>query len=353
MPQSTAEYLGGYIRLIGDTVSQRFVNRSPPQGHALFHSSSGYLRGKVALVTGANTGIGFETSRSLAAAGATVVLACRNRGKAEAAAQAIRLAVPDANIQIENLDLSSLSSVRDCVHTFASRTASAAAPRPLHILVLNGGVMGAPQSSPETHFFVNHVGHALLTLLLLPNLLAAQNETTRVVLVSSLTSVISDLRWNDLDFKARKYNWMTAYANSKLAMLLFMKALVRRLGSAPITVNAVHPGEATSDVARYLGRVWMWLHQNVGKFFLLSTAESARTSVYVAGAKEIGKDTGHMFHRVWHKMEIPERLLDEEDVERLWEVTLAMAEVRTEDLDTLTRIALAHGVDKTLIRVPP
>lgn len=352
MPQSTTEYLQGYIRLIGDTLSQRFVNRAPPQGHELFHQSSHYLQGKVALITGANTGIGFQTTKSLASAGATVVLACRNRDKAEAAADAIRRQVPNAKLEIEDLDLSSLSSVRECARAFSSRRGPTEMPRTLHILVLNGGVMGAQPTSPETHFMVNHVGHALLALLLLPNLLAAKEDAGRIVLVSSLTSVISDLRWDDMDFTMRRYNWMTAYANSKLAMLLFMKALVRRLGGASITVNAVHPGEATSDVARYLGRIWMWLHQNIGKFFLLNTIESARTSVYVAGAKEIANESGHIFHRVWHKMAIPERLLNDKDVEHLWEVTLRMAKVTVEDMDSLIRIGREHKIDGGLFQLP-
>lgn len=352
MAQSTTEFVQGYLRLISDTLSQRFVNRSPPPGHPLFNSSSDYLSGQIALVTGANTGIGLETSRMLATAGATVVLACRNRAKAESAAEAIRKTVPNAHLEIEDLDLSSPSSIRACTVAFGSRSGTATAPRALHMLVLNGGVMGAAQASPETHFFVNHVGHALLALLLLPHLIAAGSPGARVVLVSSLTSVVSDLRWEDLDFQGRQYNWMTAYANSKLAMLLFMKALVRRLGNAPIAVNAVHPGEATSDVARNLGKIWMWLHQNVGQLFLLSTAESARTSVYVAGAKELASETGKIFHRVWHTMHMPERLLAEDDVERLWHVTLKMAGMTQRDLECLVEIARANGGDESLIRPP-
>lgn len=349
MPQSTTQRLHGYIRLISDTLAQRFVNRTPPDGHPLFNASSNYLSGQVALVTGANTGIGLETSRMLAAAGATVVLACRNRTKAQSAAEAIRNTVPNANLEIDDLDLSSLPSVRACAQAFASRCAHPSIPRPLDMLVLNGGIMAAPKASPESHFNVNHVGHALLTLLLLPNLMRAKSPGARVVLVSSLTSVVSDLRWDDLDFQKRPYNWMTAYANSKLAMLLFMKALVRRLGAAPIAVNAVHPGEATSDVARYLGSIWMWLHQNVGKLFLLSTAESARTSVYVAGASELASQTGKIFHRVWHTMQIPEHLLAEDDVESLWEVTLRMAEVTKRDLQCLLEIARSHSQGESLV----
>lgn len=352
MPQSTSELLQGYLRLIGDTLSQRFVNRSPPPGHPLFSTSSDYLSGQTALVTGANTGIGLETARMLAGAGATVILACRNPSKAESAAAAIRKAVPHAHLQVELLDLSSHSSVRSCVAAFASRSESSAAPRPLHMLVLNGGVMGALPASPETHFLVNHVGHALITLNLLPHLAAAGGPGARVVLVSSLTCVVSDLRWDDLDFQTRTYNWMTAYANSKLAMILFMKALVQRLGDAHIVVNAVHPGEATSDVARHLGRVWMWLHQNVGNLFLLSTAESARTSVYIAGAKEAARKTGNIFHRVWHAMHVPDRLLADDDVEQLWRVTLETAGVTEKDMEGLVQIVRANGGDESLVRLP-
>lgn len=343
MTQSTVQYIQGYLRLILDIFSQRLVNRSPPPNHTLFTSPT-YLTAQTAIVTGANTGIGFETARMLCAAGATVVLACRNLHKAYAATDALRKQNKHAVLEVIQLDLSDMHSVRRFARQFAGEHG-----RELHMLVLNGGVMGAPHAVPETHFMVNHVGHALLTLLLMRDLSKVRG---RVVFVSSLTCIISDLRLDDLSFQQRTYAWMTAYANSKLCMLLFMRALARRLGNGGICVNGLHPGEATSDVARYLGPVWMTLHQKVGQLFLLSPSEAARTTVYVAGAREVQGVSGELFHRVWHKMELPQRLLREEDIERVWKLTLHHAGVTDNDLQLLRQEADKGEGNIALVRVP-
>lgn len=332
MPQSTSQILRGYIHLIGDTLSQRIVNRDPPPNHPLF-SSATYLKSRLAVVTGANTGIGLETARQLSAAGATVILACRNVTKANDAIVSIRAANPTADVHFSALDLSSTDSIRSFATSFGAR--------PLQMLVLNGGVMGAEPAVPETHFTVNHVGHALLALLLLPRLAAARG---RVVLVSSLTFVVSDLRIGDIELRERGYAWVTAYANSKLAMLQFMHALRVRLGETAVGVYAVHPGEATSDVARYLGSVWMWLHKNVGGLFLLSTAESARTSVYVAGAEEVDGCMGTLFHRVWQTLPVEGRFVEKGDVQQLWDETLSRAGMSSSEVESLLR--MAHKVAK-------
>lgn len=119
-------------------------------------------------------------------------------------------------------------------------------------------MLAAPQTAPETHSDVIHVGHALVTLLLMLQLAAARGC---IVLFSSLAFALSDLCLNDLDFKTRPYEWMTAFTNSKLAMLLFVQALVRRLCGTGVDVNAENPGEATSDMAHNLRNVWMMLQK--------------------------------------------------------------------------------------------
>ncbi|KAI0566580.1 Retinol Dehydrogenase [Gracilaria domingensis] len=328
MPQSTIEYLVGFAKLTIDTLSQRFVNpKSHP--HALFQADETYLQGKLAVVTGANTGIGLQTARMLAAAGANVILACRNLSKAKLAADGIRESHPAARVEVAKLDLSCLQSVREFAKEFGDRACD--------MLVLNAGIMGADSSVPEAHFMVNHSAHALLALLLLGNVARVHG---RIVFISSLTLLISDLHLDDIDFANRPYKWMTAYANSKLSMVLFMRALHKRVGHS-VVLNAVHPGEATSDVARYLGKIWMTLHQQVGKLFLLSVAESARTSVFVAGAVE-AQQGGNLFHRVDQLVHIPSRLVTDADVECLWEVTLAAAEVKDCDLDVVDELMRAY-----------
>ncbi|PXF41597.1 Retinol dehydrogenase 12 [Gracilariopsis chorda] len=328
MPQSTLQFIVGYVKLTLDTLSQQLVNPKT-HAHVVFRADDEYLRGKLAIVTGANTGIGLETARMLAGAGANVVLACRNLDKAQDAAQSIRNVHPSARVEISKLDLSELDSVRAFARWVGKRAC--------HMLVLNAGIMGAEKSNPEAHFMVNHAAHALLSLLLLRNV---QRVHGRIVFISSLTLLISDLHLDDMAFNTRRYYWMTAYANSKLSMVLFMRALHKRVGHAVI-VNAVHPGEATSDVARYLGKVWMTLHKKVGKLFLLSVAQSARTSVFVAGAQEAQQGC-NLFHRVDQIVRIPSRLVGDEDVERLWDVTLRAARVTDEDVSVLNELMAAR-----------
>lgn len=328
MPQSTLQFIVGYVKLTLDTLSQRFVNPNN-HPHVVFKADDEYLRGKLAIVTGANTGIGLQTARMLAAAGANVVLACRNLNKAQDAEQSIRNAHPSARVEVSKLDLSDLDSVRAFARWMGDRAC--------HMLVLNAGIMGAEKSDPEAHFMVNHAAHALLSILLLRNV---QRVHGRIVLVSSLTLLVSDLHLHDIAFNTRRYYWITAYANSKLSMILFMRALHKRVGHAVI-VNAVHPGEATSDVARYLGDFWMTLHKKVGKLFLLSVEQSARTSVFVAGAEEVQQGC-NLFHRVDQIVQIPSRLVVDEHVERLWDVTLQAAKVTDEDMSVLNELMVSR-----------
>lgn len=345
MPQSRWQFVEGYVRLTFDTLTQRLFERNVPADHPLFQASSttarAQLASQTAIVTGANTGIGLETARYLTAAGATVVLACRNPAKANVAADDIRRTVPYACLELAKLDLSSMESVREFTDSFMR---SATNPRPLHMLVHNGGVMGLPRNEPEAHFTVNHVASFLLTLRLLPSLSAATVSTgARIVLVSSLTYLISDLHLDDVAFRRRPYSWMTAYANSKLSMVLFMHALQKRLRGSAISVNVVHPGESTTDVARNLGSVWMTLHKRVGALFLLSPREAARTSVYAAAAVEVGGESGRVFHAINRTLDVPAHLAEQGDAELLWDVSIEAAGAGESDFAGLLEILESDG----------
>lgn len=206
------------MNLIMDTLSQRLTNNSST--HAIFNDAK-HLTGRTAIATGANTGISLETTRMLYKARAHVILACCNAQKGQYAVDEIVSKDSKASLSVMHIDLASLPSVRsfaaDVLQTWSQ----------IDMLVLYGGIVGVAQNHPEAHFMVNHVVHALLTLLLLPALSNAENA--QVVFVSSLTLVFSDMRFDDLHFNSRKYNWMTAYANSKLLIILFMTALSRKL----------------------------------------------------------------------------------------------------------------------------
>mgnify|MGYP000140785913 CR=1 FL=1 len=193
--------------------------------------------GRTAVVTGANGGLGLETTRALARAGARVVMACRSVERGERAAADVRRDVPDADLAVRELDLASLDSVR----AFADGL-----NRPVDLLVNNAGVMGGPyretEDGFEAQFGINHLGHFALTGLTLDRLRAV--ETPRVVTVSSALHSRADGVPGRVD--EREYDEWRAYARSKLANLLFAYELDRR--AEPPTSVACHPGWAATDL---------------------------------------------------------------------------------------------------------
>ncbi|MET0473056.1 MAG: SDR family NAD(P)-dependent oxidoreductase [Mycobacterium sp.] len=203
--------------------------------------------GRTAIVTGANTGLGYETAAALAARGAHVVLAVRNLDKGRAAADLIVRRYPGADVSLQELDLTSLESVRH-----AAEELRAAHDR-IDLLVNNAGVMMTPKSTTkdgfELQFGTNHLGHFALTGRLLDRLLAAPGS--RVVNVSSMGHRGGRIRFDDLQSE-RRYNRLGAYGQSKLANLLFTYELQRRLAGRDTTAVAAHPGGSSSELSRYL-----------------------------------------------------------------------------------------------------
>ncbi|HEX6673891.1 MAG TPA: oxidoreductase [Actinomycetes bacterium] len=206
-------------------------------------------QGRTVVVTGANTGIGFEAARVLAGRGATVVLACRDLAKAADAADRIAAATSAAKVETLRLDLASLASVRQAAEELRSRH-----PR-LDLLINNAGVMMPPYGRTEDGFELqlgtNHLGHFALTGLLLDRLLAVPGS--RVVTVSSMAHRQGRIDLDDLQSE-RRYRRTAAYGQSKLANLLFTYELQRRLvaAGAPTIAVAVHPGAVTTELQRHL-----------------------------------------------------------------------------------------------------
>jgi NAD(P)-dependent dehydrogenase (short-subunit alcohol dehydrogenase family) len=207
--------------------------------------------GKLALVTGSNSGIGFEAARILAQRGATVVLACRGESKANEARSRILTAQPDAEIIPMPLDLADLDSVRAFAQAFAARFDR------LDLLINNAGVMMPPASTTkqgfELQFGVNHLGHFALTGLLLDRLRASPRA--RVVNVSSQAHRQGIIDFDDIDFTKRRYDRMLAYCQSKLANLLFTFEAARRFAAAEldIVVAAAHPGWTRTNLQQHWG----------------------------------------------------------------------------------------------------
>ncbi|MEZ4454698.1 MAG: oxidoreductase [Nannocystaceae bacterium] len=209
--------------------------------------------GKVALVTGANSGIGLETARELARRGAHVILACRSRDRAEAALQDLEASLPGATFEFMALDLADLDQVRAFAEAFRARFDR------LDLLINNAGVMVPPASTTkqgyELQLGVNHLGHFALTGLLLDRLLATPGA--RVVNVSSMAHRSGKMDFDDLDFRGRGYRPWQAYGQSKLANLLFTFELARRLeaAGAGLIVAAAHPGWTATNLQQNAGFV--------------------------------------------------------------------------------------------------
>ncbi|WP_167759427.1 SDR family NAD(P)-dependent oxidoreductase [Mycobacterium sp. PS03-16] len=205
--------------------------------------------GRVAVITGANTGIGYEAAAVLAGRGAHVVLAVRNTEKGRAAAERIHAATPHADVTVQELDLTSLDSIRRAADDLRAQYSR------IDLLINNAGVMMTPKDTTrdgfELQFGTNHLGHFALTGQLLDNLLPV--EGSRVVTVSSGAHRMGRMNFDDLQSE-RSYNRVTAYGQSKLANLLFTYELNRRLSAkgAPTIAVAAHPGGSNTELTRNL-----------------------------------------------------------------------------------------------------
>ncbi|HXW45489.1 MAG TPA: oxidoreductase [Streptosporangiaceae bacterium] len=205
--------------------------------------------GRTAVITGANSGIGLEAAKVLAARGALVVLAGRDPGRTAAAAEQVRASAPEAQAETAELDLASLESVRKAAADITGRFAR------LDLLINNAGVMFPPYTLTkdgfELQFGTNHLGHFALTGLLLPSMLTVPGS--RVVTVSSNGHRTGRIDFADLN-SARHYQRHLAYGQSKLANLLFTYELQRRLtvAGAQTMATAAHPGTARTELTRHM-----------------------------------------------------------------------------------------------------
>lgn len=242
------------------------------------------LLGRVALVTGANTGIGLVTARALAASGAQVFVACRSAERAQAALDTIGANAAGPEPVVLALDLGDFESVRQCAQSFLARGL------PLHLLINNAGVAGArglSKSGFELTFGINHMGHFLLTRLLLERIKAS--APARIVTVASRAHYRARaIDWNALRQPTATRSGFPEYSVSKLANVLFSAELGRRLAGSGVTTHALHPGVVASDIWRKVP----WPLRALMKLTMISTEEGAKTSLYCATAPELANTTG-------------------------------------------------------------
>ncbi|MEY2457336.1 MAG: hypothetical protein QOK06_2430 [Acidimicrobiaceae bacterium] len=240
------------------------------------------LTGTAVLVTGASVGLGEETTRALASRGASVTMAVRDLGRGDAAVERIRSGVPDADIELRELDLASFASIRAFASSFLAEHDR------LQVLIDNAGVMACPQGTTadgfETQFGTNHLGHFLLTTLLLPALLAG--APSRVVVLTSAGHKMSDVDLEDPSFERTPYDPWVGYGRSKTANALFANELDRRHGAAGLHAWSVHPGGILTDLGRHLTAETMEAMQVARRGRpapeFKSVPEGAATSVWAA-----------------------------------------------------------------------
>lgn len=298
----------------------------------------GNLNGKVVIVTGANSGLGYYTTLAFARKGAEVIMAVRNLEKGKSAAKNIKASMNRADLKLMQLDLADLDSVKSFADNFKKEY------KKLNILVNNAGLMALPESRTkqgfEMQFGVNHLGHFALTLLLADML--TKTENSRIVTVSSLAHKIGRINFSDLNWNSSYKKW-AAYGQSKLANLLFTEELQRRLkesGKSSIAVSA-HPGYAatnlqTKGAIMEGSKINKWFNEMANKIFAQSAEMGALPTLYAAvdpelnGAEFIGPDRLGGLKGNPTIAKVNGNKLDPEVARKLWEVSEELTGLKLE-----------------------
>ncbi len=274
---------------------------------------------RTVVITGGNSGIGLETAVGLATMGDRVVIACRNRTKAAAAAEQIRERSGGGAVETATLDLTSFASIRACAADLATRTPT------IDVLINNAGLIlsnrEVTEDGFETTFGTNHLGHFLLTRLLEPQIKAA--AAPRVINVSSVAHMfaVGGLKFDNLQAE-RRYNMWIVYGRSKLANIYFTQELAHRWAEDGVVCQTVHPGSVNShfgsdgDTKGLTG----FAINHLAPIIMITPERGARTSVFLATSPEGGQASGTYWVRnrkgrlmPWAKRPV--------DARRLWDVS--------------------------------
>lgn len=288
------------------------------------------LTQKTFVVTGANSGIGLETARYLAGSDARVIMACRNRAKAEAAVADIRSSTQSGELVVMDIDLGHLTSIGDFVEELSSAFPA------VDVLVNNAGVMaldrGVTEDGFETHFGINHLGHFALTMLMLP--LLEKSGQGRVVNVSSLGHRPGRIDLDDPMYERRRYSRWGAYFQSKLANLLFTRELDYRLRQhrASTLAVAAHPGTARTELGKLGTSVTNTVMRSLTPVLVRTGVEGALSQVRAAVDPTIrgGELVGPRFQMFGDPIvEIPSRRArNDQDARRLWDISCDLTGVK-------------------------
>ena len=292
------------------------------------------LSGKVAIVTGAATGIGVETARALALAGAEVIIAARKPDLGEEVANAINQEAGLKRASFGMVDLASLESIRHFTHVWGDR--------PINLLINNAGVMASPLMRTadgfEMQFGTNHLGHFLLSVLLAPNLIAgakASGKTSRLVSLSSIGHRRAGVNFDDPNYNDRPYDKWESYGQAKTANSLFAVGFDKRFKDQGVRANAVMPGGIMTPLQRHMTldeqRAMGWLDENdKPREGFKTTEQGAATSVWAAVGDELEGQGGLYLEdcaqavpwsqeRPWNG--VMPHALDPEAADRLWDLS--------------------------------
>lgn len=267
------------------------------------------MKGKVCIVTGANTGIGKVTAMELARLGAEVALLCRSEERTRPVVEEIKQATGNENVWFAPLDLGSLDSVRSAAKSWLDTD------KPIHVLVNNAGLAGQrglTKEGFELQFGVNHLGHFLLTNLLLEHL--KESAPSRIVNVASRAHYRAK---SGIDYDAVRMSTPTVsgfpeYQVSKLANVLFTMELAKRIEGTGVTTYALHPGVVASDVWRRVP----WPFRSIMKMFMISNEEGAKTTLHCAISDAVANENGLYYDEC--KVQSPSRIATEEAAAELW-----------------------------------
>ena len=248
------------------------------------------MHGKIVMITGANSGIGKQTAKVLAEKGATIIMICRNKERGENALKDLKEKTNSDKIELILADLADPIAIQNAVTQFKEKYDK------LDVLINNAGLVLSKKKITslgyEKTFAVNHLGHFLLTNLLLDILI--KSAPSRIINVSSGVHTTANLDFEDINLSS-KYRGFRAYANSKLANLLFTYELARRLKGTGIIVNALHPGFVRSNFGRRGRKLYTRILFDIARIFAISVKKGAKTSIYLASSPEVKNIMGKYF----------------------------------------------------------
>ncbi len=277
------------------------------------------MKGKTVLITGGNAGIGLAAAIDLARQGGEVVIVSRNAEKGEEALKQVAAVASGPAPAMLQADLASFKQVRQLAQTFMDRY-----PK-LDVLINNAGAFfseyGETEDGIERQFAINHLAPFLLTNLLLERLKAC--APARIVNVASRAHYRGYINFDDIGFKQHYDGFLKAYSQSKLANVLFTKELARRLEGTGVTANCLHPGVVGTSIAQKESKGIYRLGWALMRPFMMSPADGAKTTIYLASSPEVETLTGEYFDKCKSKP-ASAKALNEETARHLWDLSEQM-----------------------------